>query len=283
MTMLRWRVMPFLLFLGTVFAAGADPLDELNAAFRQAYAAARTTAFETQGPVLVVSGDSLILYRDQAVVAEAELRPAQYHHLKAMAHVPLALRLTLRALGGGPLGPEARARVARLREGLVAAGLRGAIPEGALKVLDGVLARNQVALKELDEYCRAMAAPLEATLRAAAALELEALAKLVPAWRRTYLAADWDRVAVVVIGSHMAREGEVSWQFFTRLFGEAREGGRLVFAEGLWNPRDALALLATHRVDRDLGEAFFGDPWRMHRDVMAGAAKIWLDSHPPAP
>jgi len=37
----------------------------------------------------------------------------------------------------------------------------------------------------------------------------------------------------------------------------------------------------THRARvADLGQAFFGEPGRMHRDVMADAAKKWLESHP---
>jgi hypothetical protein len=38
----------------------------------------------------------------------------------------------------------------------------------------------------------------------------------------------------------------------------------------------ALELLATHGVDRGLGAAFFGDPARMHRDLLADAAMAWV-------
>jgi len=148
----------------------------------------------------------------------------------------------------------------------------------SLSFLDGALVRGEVT--GLDAYCAAMRGPLEALAREAAALELEALERVVRARCRDLPAADWDRVRVVVIGSHMAREGEVGWQFFTRLLGEDREGGRLVFAEEKRDPREALKLLATHAVDGDLGRAFFGDPDRMHRDVLAPGAGNWLDSHP---
>ena len=84
---------------------------------------------------------------------------------------------------------------------------------------------------------------------------------------------------MVLIGSHMAREGEVAWQYFSRLLGQALEGDRIIYAEGRWEVKDALDLLATHGLDRRLGAAFFGDPGRMHRDVLADAAKDWLDGH----
>jgi hypothetical protein len=57
----------------------------------------------------------------------------------------------------------------------------------------------------------------------------------------------------------------------------------LLDTEALWNEKDALSLLATHVVDEAAGEAFFGDPMRMHRDLLADAARAYLDAHPLAP
>ena len=69
----------------------------------------------------------------------------------------------------------------------------------------------------------------------------------------------------------MAREGEIAMQYFEKLFGE-REGLRLVFAEELWDEPSELRLLATHVLDASVGEGFFGDARRMHRDLLADAA-----------
>ena len=54
-------------------------------------------------------------------------------------------------------------------------------------------------------------------------------------------------------------------QYFARLLGEPGEGQR------------ALDLLGTRRVDAGLGAAFFGDPARLHRDLLGDAAKGALD------
>ena len=88
---------------------------------------------------------------------------------------------------------------------------------------------------------------------------------------------------MVMIGPHMPRDQECSLQFFERLFREPEEGRRVIYAEALWNEKDALDLLATHVVDEAAGDAFFGDPMRMHRDLLADAAKAYLDAHPLAP
>ena len=283
---------------GPVAGAGPEapgPMAVLDTAFKDAYRLARTKAFDHQGPVLVVAGDRLLLYRDQAVVAEAVHRSELYHRLKAVAHVPLSVALLAGSGVGQPLAPGTAAALGELRSGVGAAldGAEGLFPggttlqrqrlilEASRRFLDGVLAADRVSAGGLAGYTQAMKGPIQGNIRQAAALELAALDRVVPAWRRDQLATCWDRVKVVVIGSHMAREGEVSWQYFSRLLGQDCAGGRLVFAEGLWEPKEALGLLATHGVDRALGEAFFGDPGRTHRDVLAEAAKKWLEVHAP--
>lgn len=268
--------------------AAPDPLEDVNQAFHTAYASVRAAALERQGPLLMVSGDEILLYRGRAQVARAVIRPARYHLLKAACHVPLVILLT----GAGGLDPAKRTfleafrgKVASFRAELERnhapeAPKQEAILGPAARFLDAALAKGSIGAADLEAFAGAVRAPVEANLRAAAAVELEALDRVVRAWKAQLRPGEWGALRVLVIGAHMAREGEVSWQYFSRLLGQDREGDRLVFAEEKWDPEAALALLASHKVDRGLGEALFGDPWRLHQDVMAGAAKIWLDSHP---
>jgi hypothetical protein len=102
-----------------------DPLEQLNAAFRGAYARAKAESLARIGPVLMVAGDQLLLSRNQVKVAEELIRPALYHRLKAVAHVPLALQVLL-AGPGGP-APERMAELRALRALALAAraGLKG--------------------------------------------------------------------------------------------------------------------------------------------------------------
>ena len=117
----------------------------------------------------------------------------------------------------------------------------------------------------------------------AAGSQLECLQATVTQWRKILGPENWMRFRVVIIGAHMPREGEVSWQYFSRLLGESTEGGRIVYAESLWSAKDAMELLATHLVDQAAGEAFFNDPLRLHRDLLADATKTWLEAHPLRP
>jgi hypothetical protein len=275
------------LILGGAPPPVPDPLATFNGAFRETYAAAKADSLARGGPVLMLDGDQLLLYRNNGKVAEATVRPALYHRLKAVAHMPLALYLLF-------TGPDVRIReqVAGLRALAGAAradlGSWAAPPELArqerildacLALLDERLRQGRPAPGSLAAFTAAMGPLVLANAEAAAALELEHLRRQVAQYRKGMTPGDWDALRVVILGSHMAREGEVAMQFFCRLLDQPREGDRVVFAEGLWQPRDAMDLLATHRVDLGVGAAFFLEPMRMHRDIMADGARKWLDAN----
>ena len=68
---------------------------------------------------------------------------------------------------------------------------------------------------------------------------------------------------------------QLALQYFQRMLGEP-EGLRLVYAEGLWSEPAALQLLGTHLLDAEIATAFFGEPRRLHRDLLADAAAEYL-------
>jgi hypothetical protein len=275
----------------SLLAPVQDPLAQFNVAFRQAYAKAKADTLAQDGTVLLVSGDWLMLYRNNAEVAREPIRPARYHRLKAVAHVPLALQVLLSAPGGAPEGTlrtlRALAAAARSELGSWCSGPALArqerILDASLRLLDDRLGPAGLAEGRLSRFTADLGPLVLANADEAAGLELDALHGKVLAVRKGMDPADWRALRVVIIGSHMAREGEITLQYFLRLMGEPREGGRVIYAEGLWQPRDALDLLATHQVDAAAGAAFFGDPMRMHRDILADRAEGWLSVHLPAP
>jgi hypothetical protein len=85
-----------------------------------------------------------------------------------------------------------------------------------------------------------------------------------------------DQFHVLIAGPYMSREDLVVRQYFLRLLHEPREGRRVVYAESRWEQPQALDLLGTHLLDGSVGEPFFGDYLRMHRDLLGDAAKQYL-------
>ncbi len=249
--------------------APADPLADLNGLARAAYADARSRALANAGPVLIV-GPAHVTLLNGTSRQEFELVPPRYQDLKSIAHLALGVHALYFESGGDP------ARLADLR----AAGSRAlaALPDRGFTARQLDRQREIVRLslavdgaRDLPTYERAVAPLLLANALDAAAAEIDDLDAAVAGVRRVLTAPDFSRLHVVVVGAHMAREGEIAMQYFEKLLGEP-EGLRVVFAEGLWDEPSELQLLATHLLDASVGEGFFADPRRMHRDLLSDAA-----------
>jgi hypothetical protein len=263
-------------------------LTALNDAFRAAYADAKTRVLASSGPTLIVSGDNFALLRDGRRF-EANVGTPVYDPVKTIAHVPLAIYVTLTP-GDGSVDD------ARLK---TLAGLRDLIPPASasldtLKLPNATLARqkqivaaslaflNDVARSRrftrssLVAFTRSMAPLVTENVTEATRAQLDATHAQVSAWRRQLSEPEWNQLHVLIIGPHMPREDLVVTQYFLRLLHEPKEGRRVVYAESLWEEPKALDLLGTHLLDGSVGDAFFGDYMRMHRDLLGDAASQYL-------
>lgn len=250
-----------------------DPLADLNRIARGAYAEARGRALTGAGPVLIV-GPAHVTLLNGGSRTEYELAPARYQELKSIAHLALGLHaLHYRAV------PD-RAAVERLRaaSGQALDALQGLTP-GQMERQREIVRISFDETRPVAARERALAPLLLANALDAARAEIADLDAAVEGVRRALAPAEFARLHVIVVGAHMAREGEIAMQYFGKLLGEG-EGLRLVFAEGLWDEPSELQLLATHLLDASVGESFFGDPLRLHRDLLSDAATQVLAATP---
>jgi hypothetical protein len=276
----------------TAFGVGdkaKDPLLELNARFRAAYAAARKDLLAQQGPIIIADGDNLILLcRGQRT--EVNVTPASYHVVKAVSHIPLAIHVLLVSAGEGALAEERLKELHACRDQMDKAAKsladRG-LPEDILKVqleviqesakfLDDVLADKKVKAQTRLAFTRKLGPLLLKSAGHAARVQLGGMHKQVMAWKATLTDAEWKQLRVLIPGSALPRQGNLRTQYFARLLGEKGEGGRILYAEGLFEEGRALNLLGTYELDAGIGFAFFDDPTRMHRDLLADAAAAHL-------
>jgi hypothetical protein len=282
---------------GTKGENAKDPLlDILNGEFRVQYQQALAATMAQAGPVILEEGNDLILVR-HGQRTRVLVKPLEYHELKAVAHIPLALFVMLSFPKEASLSAARRKTLESYRELMEKA--RATLPgrhftpeqlsrqkkifSASFELLNNVLASGRVNQEKLAGFARQIGPLLLANVADATEIEMCELYATAAAWRKLLTPEEWNAVHVVMIGPHMPREQECSIQFFERLFREPQEGKRIIYAEALWNEKDALNLLATHVVDEAAGGAFFGDPMRMHRDLLADAAKAYLDAHPLAP
>ena len=268
----------------------AGPLEHVNNAFRAAYKSARQEALAAAGPVVVVSGDDLVLIRTGKRTPVTVIPPL-YHDLKAFSHIPLAAYLLTR------LGFDADRRaelmmflneveaiqdVAEQRP-LTAEQRRRqqTIVEETLRYLKDADLAGAVKPENRTAFARKLAPLVLANSADAARAQIDGLHKQMTAWRAELPPEEWKALKVVITGSQMPRKGNISVQYFAWLLGEPGEGKRIVYSEGIFDEAKALNLLGTHRLDADVGATFFNDDRRMHRDLLSDAAREILKGMKP--
>jgi hypothetical protein len=267
-----------------------DPLIEANDIFRAIYKRAREDALARTGPVILAQGDELVL-RYGVQRETARYTPAVYHTLKTVAHIPLAIHLLLDPATGRELDDNRLHDLRFLRDralavppsleqkGLSAEQLarQKQIVRQSVGLLDATLRARKIDEAALTAFRERLRPLIDANVAEAARAELDALHRQVLAWKGKLTAEDWARLRVIVIGSQMPRKDNLAVQYFARLLHEPGEGRRILYAEGLGDEQRALTLLGTHLLDTRIGEAFYGDPGRMHRDLLGDAARKHLD------
>ncbi len=268
----------------------ADPLVDLNNASRMFYALAKQQALSRTGPVLIVTGDDLVLRKGESRV-QARVIPEIYHTLKTFDHIALALDVALTAHAGeNPLSedflndlrdyrrmfPAAGERIDRSGLDAEQAARQKAILAACASFLDSVVDRRQCTPAERTAFTRKMNPMLLANASAAARAALDMLHHQVCEWKQQLTPQEWSQLTVLVIGRQLPRKENLATQYFARLLNLPGECSRLIFAEGLGEEARALDLLATHRVDTGVGVDFFNDPERMKRDLLSDAAHDYL-------
>jgi hypothetical protein len=271
-------------------AEAANPLLEVNKSFRAAYAAARKDVLARTGPVILVSGDDLVLLRD-GKRTEAKVVPAIYHTLKTISHIPLAIYAMTAPVLDTPFDDAKRADLQRYREKLptVAKCLAECgLTEPALQrqqklvaaagaFLDGAIEKGKITRHERLAYVRLQTPLILENVKDTARAQLDGLNRQVQTWKAEMTPAEWQSLRVVIEGSPMPRKGHLTVQYFSRLLAEPGEGLRIVYAESLFDETRALTLLGTELLDSEIATAFFADPMRMHRDLLADAATECLN------
>jgi hypothetical protein len=263
-------------------------LAALNNAFRAMYADAKSRVLASSGPTLIVNGEKFALLRHGRRV-EAKVGAPIYDPLKTIAHIPLAIYVTLTPADGAvdddrlktlaglrELIPPAEASLETLKLSAATLARQKQIVAASLAFLRSVEGSRKVAPSSLLTFTRNMAPLLIENVTDATRAQLDATHAQVSAWRRDLSQQEWNQLHVLIIGPHMPREDSVVTQYFLRLLHEPREGRRVVYAESLWEEPKALDLLGTHLLDGAVGQAFFGDYMRMHRDLLGAVASQYL-------
>ncbi len=276
-----------------------ESLVALNKLFLDGYKERQAFVKTNTSPLIVANLSSLILYCN-GVVETNRCIPDIYHALKSVAHVPFGIFLRIdgyakdpASLLPGPVLDDLRvypARIAEAEASLIEAGFspaqltrQQAILGECNLYLTNLLTTGTTSRKELLAFTHKLGPWMLKNADEAAAAQLDMTHSAVMQWKKRIPPDDWQHLVVVVRGPQMPRRLNVLTQYFAKVTGERShhlgyplESRRLIYAEFLMKDRDELDLMATTFLDGDASEAFFGDRWRMSRDVLADGAKEYL-------
>lgn len=271
-------------------APDKDPLVTLNDTFRAAYRDLRKWRTDRIDPVIIVQFDDLHLIR-AGKTTTTTFTPPIYHQYKAIAHIPLALYVKLARHPERPFDKEMLEWLTAYMKQVQAAGASldgrpGWTPEqlrihkkivaDSLKFMETIGAAEQFHDNQLNAYTRAMRPLVLASADAAARAQLDGLHAAVNKVRAE-LGPHWSHVDVVVLGPKQPRPGNVQYEYFARAMGRGAVGKRLWYAEGIFDKDGGMNLLGTILNDRAASLAFFDDPVRLERDLLADAAQRHLN------
>ncbi len=271
-------------------APSKDALVSLNDTFRTTYRETRAWRLARLDPVIVVQFDDLHLIRAGKTRTE-RFTPPIYHEYKAIAHIPLALYMKLAPLPGRPFDKATLDWLTAYLKQIQAAAksldgrpgwtppqlvLHKKIAAESEKFIEKIGGAEQMSDDDLTNFARAMRPLVLASADAAAKAQLDGLHALVTKWRAE-LGPHWSHVDVVVLGPKQPRPGNVQYEYFRRAMGPGAEGRRLWYAEGIFDKDGGMTLLGTILIDRAASIAFFNDPKRLERDLLADAARKHLD------
>jgi hypothetical protein len=87
---------------------------------------------------------------------------------------------------------------------------------------------------------------------------------------------EFEKAIAVITGPKTPREGNLQFQYFVYAFGAGSAGTRVLYMESIFDRDAALGVLRTVLNDRVASQAFFGETYRLERDMMADGATVEL-------
>ncbi len=279
----------FALILPAFAQAPKAPLfNDLNVAARESYAAARALALKSDQPVFLVT-DTVTLIRGEDL-GSLSYSPPLYHELKSISHLPLGVYSASIALIDNPTEQRWIERLSALRRQVDSAEIdlaKASFTESqrvrqqnilslSRTYLDDILKRKSIDIASVNQYARALAPLLLGNAADAASVQIDALDQAVRELSKKLKPGEFEKAIAVITGPKTPREGNLQFQYFVYAFGPGTAGTRVLYMESIFDREAALGVLRTVLNDRMASQAFFGDTYRLERDMMADGATVEL-------
>jgi len=246
-------------------------------------------------PIIIFTGDCLV-FRYRGTRQSGLVIPPEYHQLKAISHLPLGIFTMVSTWQEGKLTSN---NIHRLKEydslinviyseidnysyNSALLKVQQQILKHSQNYIQFLLAENKYEEKTRNEFSRKIEQYILDDVDESAKLELTGLHNQTQIWLKQIPIEKRQQLYVVIGSSHQARYRELSVQYFDRILNEQSDGSalsenRLVFAESVFLESGCLSVLARHIIDQEVGLQFFGDRYRMQRDLLSDAATKYIN------
>jgi len=284
----------FMILLATpIYASSSSSqldksLQDINSSFINAHSAARKFDL-AEGPVILYRNGQLILIKNDTKIT-ANVIFQTYHTFKVFAHIPVAIYLMLSPQGEGSIESKnlqllrsyykkleyVHKNMHQIKLNSTELKKQKIILSRSIEFLKTILDNEKFNNKELISFTQGMLPFINANIENAAKNQLDAIHWQVMAWKSEMAPEYWKKLRVAIQGAVLARNGDLTKQYFKRLLNIKKEGLQLVYKELYFPPTPMLTLLATRSVDKRISVAIFNNPDRMFRDVLSDAAASYL-------
>lgn len=261
---------------------------DLNVTARESYAAARALALKSDQPVFLVT-DTVTLIRGEDL-GSLPYTPLIYDYLKSISHLPLGVYSASMGLVENPTDGRWLERLRTLlrevnsaEKNLVNAPFtepqrlrQQNILSFSRAYLEDILMRGNANTASITQYARKLAPLVLANAADAANVQIEALDQAVRELSKKLKPGEFEKAIAAITGPKTPREGNLQFQYFVYAFGAGSAGTRVLYMEGIFDRETALSVLKTVLNDRQASQAFFGETYRLERDLMADGATVEL-------
>lgn len=265
-------------------------LQDINSSFINAHSEARDFDL-AEGPVILYRNGQLVLIKNDTKVTANVIFPI-YHTFKVFSHIPVAIYLMLSPQGEGPIDSKklqslrsyykkleyVHKNINQITLNSTDLKKQKIILSRSMELLKTIIDNKKFNNKELISFTQGMLPFINANIEAAARNQLDAIHRQVMAWKSEMAPEHWKKLRVAIQGAVLARNGDLTKQYFKRLLNIKKEGLQLVYKELYFPPTPMLTLLATRSVDRGISVAIFNNPDRMFRDVLSDAAASYIET-----
>ena len=247
--------------------------EDVNQQLFSNYNKAKDEIREKLGPLVICSSTELRLLSKGKVQDKVAFIKPHYTGLKQVAHITLGTYVLLINHPDEILGADKIALLEKYKTGIEKASTELKTNEAldsadyerqeqlikkTLSFLTKAINDKKVSHEELRAFVRDTSVPDLRNAYEAAGSQITTMDDAMTKWHKQMTDEDWKKLHILILTTHMPRNGLLAFQFFCKLLNQTQEGDRIIVAEsaGTTTDEQVIDLLLTHILDGKVATDF---------------------------